>query len=189
MTCYSAPFDHPGADSIGEKLLRLPGRGAAAVVAASWRNAPTLEMSRILLEELSKLGTVGEALMRAKRRNGDVSFREQYNLLGDPALPVGLPTLSLGVAAKTDASETPTVEVSVPEPRFDGRALVEWFDDKGDVVESTELAVRGGSFSATLSAREKAPLVRGVSVYAWDEKAGIDGMGGVSISPKTQSPR
>ena len=189
MTCYSAPFDHPGADSIGEKLLRLPGRGAAAVVAASWRNAPTLEMSRILLEELSKPGTVGEALMRAKRRNGDVSFREQYNLLGDPALPVGLPTLSLGVAAKTDASETPTVEVSVPEPRFDGRALVEWFDDKGDVVESTELAVRGGSFSATLSAREKAPLVRGVSVYAWDEKAGIDGMGGVSISPKTQSPR
>ena len=27
MTCYSAPFDHPTADSIGEKFLRVPGQG------------------------------------------------------------------------------------------------------------------------------------------------------------------
>ena len=45
MTCYSAPFDHPSADSIGEKFLRVPGKGAVAVLAASWRNAPYQAMS------------------------------------------------------------------------------------------------------------------------------------------------
>ena len=57
MTCYSAPFDHPNADSIGEKFLRLPDRGAVAVVAASWRISPSEEMSRLLLEEFTKPGT------------------------------------------------------------------------------------------------------------------------------------
>lgn len=42
LTCYSAPFDHPLADSIGEKLLRIKERGAVAVVASSWRNVPPL---------------------------------------------------------------------------------------------------------------------------------------------------
>ena len=41
LTCYSAPFDHPTADSIGEKFLRIPERGAIAVFAASWRNSPS----------------------------------------------------------------------------------------------------------------------------------------------------
>ncbi|MCP5109346.1 MAG: hypothetical protein GY953_00770, partial [bacterium] len=40
MTCFSAPFDHPNADSIGEKFLRVANRGAIAVFAASWRNSP-----------------------------------------------------------------------------------------------------------------------------------------------------
>ena len=35
LTCYSAPFDHPEADSLGERLLRIPERGAIAVIAAS----------------------------------------------------------------------------------------------------------------------------------------------------------
>ncbi|MCI0345873.1 MAG: C25 family cysteine peptidase, partial [Chloroflexi bacterium] len=34
MTCFSAPFDHPNADSIGEKFLRVAGKGAIAVFAA-----------------------------------------------------------------------------------------------------------------------------------------------------------
>ena len=41
MTCYSAPFDNPTEDSIGEKFLREPGKGAVAVFAASWRNSPS----------------------------------------------------------------------------------------------------------------------------------------------------
>jgi hypothetical protein len=90
MTCYSAPFDHPNADSIGEKLLRMPDRGAVAVLAASWRNSPTRRMSELLLEELVQAATVGEAIMLAKRRSEHRDFQYQYNLLGDPAIPLGV---------------------------------------------------------------------------------------------------
>jgi hypothetical protein len=93
MTCYSAPFDHPLADSIGEKLLRLDGRGAVAVIAASWRNNPSPVLSQQLLAELGRPGaTVGEALARTKQGSENEYFVQQYNLLGDPALPVPAPT-------------------------------------------------------------------------------------------------
>lgn len=91
MTCYSAPFDHPTADSIGEKFLRTPGKGAIAVFAASWRNTPTQAMSQPLLDELLKPGTLGEAIQRAKKRSFNRTLIEQYNLLGDPALPLAVP--------------------------------------------------------------------------------------------------
>ncbi|MHB8797039.1 MAG: C25 family cysteine peptidase [Thermoanaerobaculia bacterium] len=181
MTCYSAPFDHPSADSIGEKLLRLPEKGAVAVVAASWRNAPTLAMSRSLLEELTTPGTVGEALQRAKRRTVDRDFLEQYNVLGDPALPVALPAWPLALEVGKDACGPLSVRGGLPGPRFDGRLLVEWVDEKGDVLESVELSARGAAFAVPLNDPGKASRVRGVSVYAWDERAGIDGMGGAEI--------
>jgi hypothetical protein len=86
MTCYSAPFDHPTADSIGEKFLREPERGAVAVIAASWRNAPSYQMSETLVDELLQAPTLGEGLQAAKRRSPNRDFVQQYNLLGDPAL-------------------------------------------------------------------------------------------------------
>ena len=50
LTCYSAPFDHPTADSIGEKMLRLRDKGAVAIVASSWRNVPPFVLGDRLLE-------------------------------------------------------------------------------------------------------------------------------------------
>jgi len=91
MTCYSAPFDHPTADSIGERFLRTPGRGAVAVVAASWRISPAYAISELLVDELLRAPTVGEALQNAKRASNDRDFVELYNLLGDPALRLQRP--------------------------------------------------------------------------------------------------
>ncbi|HEV7667073.1 MAG TPA: C25 family cysteine peptidase [Thermoanaerobaculia bacterium] len=91
MTCYSAPFDHPSADSIGEKLLRLPDRGAIAVIAAAWRVSPTQLLSQIVVGELLGAGPeerLGDALLRAKKRSYNRDFLQQYNLLGDPSLPL-----------------------------------------------------------------------------------------------------
>lgn len=105
MTCYSAPFDHPTADSIGEKLLREPGKGAVAVFAASWRNGPREEWSRALFEELLQGDTVGEAIVRVKRLSSHPDLIRQYNLLGDPALRLALPsTLASPAAAAADAA-------------------------------------------------------------------------------------
>jgi len=91
LTCYSAPFDHPTADSIGEKLLRLDRKGAIGVFAASWRNSPSSNMGRIVMEELTTPGaTLGEAIMRAKHRLRSPVLVETYNLLGDPAISLNL---------------------------------------------------------------------------------------------------
>ncbi len=123
MTCYSAPFDHPTADSIGEKLLREPGKGAVAVFAASWRNGPREEWSRFLFEELLRPGTVGEALMRAKRRSESLDLIRQYNLLGDPALRLALPESAIGSAAAGPGQKAPAAPSAPPisERREDDR--------------------------------------------------------------------
>ncbi len=115
MTCYSAPFDHPTADSIGEKLLRLPDKGAIAVLAAAWRNSPPAALSERILEELQVPGrTIGEAVMAGKRRDGisEEAIR-QYNLLGDPALPLAIPVeLRRGMENAAPAVETASVGAS-----------------------------------------------------------------------------
>ena len=113
LTCYSAPFDHPTADSIGEKFLRLEDRGAIGVIAASWRNSPNYSWGQIILDHLTSPGaTVGEALMAAKQEIRGHMFRETYLLLGDPAVPVALPADGSGLA--TDLASEGTN--SAPEP-------------------------------------------------------------------------
>jgi len=87
LTCYSAPFDHPTADSIGEKFLRMPDKGAVAVFAASWRNSPSSVMGKTVMDEMIRPGiTIGEAVNEAKRKLRNPILVETYNLLGDPAM-------------------------------------------------------------------------------------------------------
>jgi hypothetical protein len=91
MTCYSAPFDHPNQDSIGETFLRVPDRGAIGVFAASWRNSPSRSFSQLILDGLTTPGTpVGVAIMNAKDLT-ESHARQTYNLLGDPAIPLAVP--------------------------------------------------------------------------------------------------
>lgn len=86
LTCYSAPFDHPVADSIGEKLIRLPHGGAVAVVASSWRNFPPITFATVLANRLAEPGNrrLGDAFLAAKRSIVDSVSLHTYNLLGDP---------------------------------------------------------------------------------------------------------
>ncbi|KAA0254757.1 MAG: hypothetical protein EDX89_08670 [Acidobacteria bacterium] len=114
LTCYSAPFDHPIADSIGEKLLRVDGKGAIAVVASSWRNSPPLELGRKLLQLLGGPGheRIGDAFVDAKKAAGDVMTISTYNLLGDPATLYRGPVPGLAKAAAPGPTS--------PEPNEDG---------------------------------------------------------------------
>jgi Peptidase family C25 len=86
LTCYSAPFDHPVADSIGEKLLRIDHKGAIAVIASSWRNSPPIELGRRLIDLLGETGheRIGDAFLSAKQSINDRVALYTYNLLGDP---------------------------------------------------------------------------------------------------------
>ncbi len=93
LTCHSGPFDHPDADSIAEKFLRVEGKGAIAVVSAAWRTTASTRFSRIVLEEFTKPGTIGDAFLRAKQRAFNTRLRETYNLFGDPGAPLALRTV------------------------------------------------------------------------------------------------
>ncbi len=133
MTSFSTPFDHPNSDSLGERFLRLPGRGAVGVVAASWRNSPSLRFSQALVDELTQPGTVGEAILRAKQQIQDPDLVETYNLLGDPAVPVAVPKLAVAWTPTWSPEPGLSVNSEVHVPSFQGRAVVDWLDKAGEL--------------------------------------------------------
>lgn len=182
MTCYSAPFDHPTADSIGEKFLRITGRGAVGVLAASWRNSPDPRMSQKLMQAFAQPGTVGEAIMHAKHEVADRLLVETYNLLGDPAVPFTPPQLPVTLALSAHDATTLTAAGTVASAGFSGKALVEVLDSAGEVLASREDAVQNGTFTTALTAA--APLLTRATqlrAYVWNTATNQDGMGHLNL--------
>ncbi len=189
MTCWSAPFDHPTADSIGENFLSLEGRGAVAFLGASWKVSPNKIFSDLLLEELTSPGTIGEAIQQAKRRLGTRNLVENYNLLGDPALQLALPQHTLEIAVPGDGNvpeegkgkDAWKIVVTVPEEGFAGSAVVDWLDAAGEVVRSEHLEVRDATLEAGFRRTGKEGAVASVRVYVWNEALGVDGIGALEL--------
>jgi hypothetical protein len=184
LTCYSAPFDHPNADSIGEKLLRLPARGAVAVLAASWRNAPTVAWGQAVIAELARPGTtLGEAVMRAKHLVSNLDFVATYNLLGDPAVPVALPAGAIALAVPDGEDGQIHVGGEVKVDGFSGRVTVDLVDERGEVVQSATLDLTAPRFTADFAvSAEEFLAVRGIRAYASDAASGLDAAGGVEFT-------
>ncbi len=179
LTCYSAPFDHPTADSIGEKLLRVPDRGAIGVFAASWRNSPTATMGELLIEELSRPGaTVGEGIQRMKAQLRSPILNQTYNLLGDPAVVMPVPAGQLEIVA----GDRPGA-VAVVAPGVDGgRVLVEWVGEDRSVVAVREVELENDR--AVVVSDEAAVLTAvGVRGYAWSEATQTDAVGWLDLAP------
>ena len=108
-----------------------------------------METSKALVEELLSGGTVGEAVQRAKRRTRDSDLIRQYNLLGDPTLPVAVP--AGGVELQLTGGVRPTVQGEVRGAgTARGRARVEWLDRSGAVAARQEVGVAKGTFTATV---------------------------------------
>ncbi len=186
MTCWSAPFDHPTEDSIGESFLSLEGRGAVAFLGASWKVAANTKFCSLLIEELTSPGTIGEAIMRAKRRFKFRSLIANYNLLGDPALELALPRHSLEIVARGEGEESDEgwrIVATVPEEGFAGHAVVDWLDVAGEVVRSEQLEVRNATLEAGFRRTDKEGAVVSVRVYVWNEDLGVDGMGALELRP------
>ncbi len=184
LTCYSAPFDHPTADSIGEKLMRIPGRGAIAVFAASWRNSPSPIMGEILMKELTTPGnTIGESVMRAKHEFKSDVLVQTYNLLGDPAVPVAAPGHELELAIDDTAGGL-VLTVGMPVQVESAHLIADWVAADGAILREDRTEVRGTEFVLKLDPGvfENQDLLAGVRVYVWDEKLGIDGIGGLDLT-------
>lgn len=186
MTCYSAPFDNPTEDSIGERFLREPGKGAVAVFAASWRNSPSPAFSKKLIAELLEPGaTIGEAIVRTKQQVGSRVLVEMYNLLGDPAVVLERPRDAARVA-RDDSRWNEGVLVDLGTPRFAGNLRVDWLDARGAKLASGDYRVDEPRFRLPLPPGTRGRLGE-VRVYAASPATGRDAVGGVDF-PKVEPP-
>jgi len=185
MTCFSAPFDNPTEDSIGERFLREQDRGAVAVFAASWTNSPNPEYSRILIDELLKPGAaIGDAIVAAKAKIFDRTFVELYNLLGDPALVLARPLGKLQLARGADRWQDQVI-VKVPERSFGGEVAVDWVDAEGVTLLQRHYESRDENFTLPVPAGKPAA----VRVYAANARTGFAAMGGLQlIAPAVPLP-
>ncbi len=183
MTCYSAPFDHPSADSIGERFLREPDKGAIAVFAASWRNTPSTQFSQATIDELMTPGaSIGEALMRAKQvltRPHQRTLVETYNLLGDPAVVLQRPSLPVQLVTQSLGTRE-LVEVLSPDVDVNGRAVVEWLDAEGALLARSEREVRGQRSRYVVP--EQAADAATINVHLVDYGSRRDGIARLSLS-------
>ncbi len=150
MTCYSAPFDHPNQDSIGELFLRVPDKGAVGVFAASWRNSPSRAFSQAILHWLTVPGTsVGEAIRLAKTETRNRTLVETYNLLGDPAIPLALSDGRVHLEVAEDVNDTRVTGLANLDD-FNGEGVVEWMNAGLEVVYSIPVEVTESGFSVSV---------------------------------------
>jgi hypothetical protein len=183
MTCFSAPFDHPTEDSIGERFLRESDKGAVAVFAASWSNWPDPANSKELVEALLKPGTtIGEAILSVKRQTRDTVLIEMYNLLGDPAVVLVQPKAKLAFQ-RDEQRWQPQLLVRIPAFDFGGNIAADWIDDKGGVIESRHFQARDTQFA--LPILDKAVQVR---LYASDSRNGFTAFGTADVRPPPPPP-
>ncbi len=182
MTCSSGPFDHPDADSIAEEFLRLPDKGAIAVLAASWRVPASEAFSSALVGELLKPSmSVGEAIKNAKQGETNRTLVESYNLLGDPALQLSLPGRELGLLVSQEDGEL-SVSADDPLPVFEGGyAIVNWLDATGRTLRTEQITLSGNRFEfAFTPTNGQTPPAKAI-VYAWQPSANEDGLGIIDI--------
>lgn len=184
MTCYSAPFDNPTEDSIGERFLREPDRGAIAVFAASWRNSPSAEFSKAIVSELIKPGrTIGESIVAGKSAVDDHTLVETYNLLGDPAVVLERPDGEFRFARVPRPFGPDAIEAQVDRRSFSGMADISWLDRDGKTLYSTRFTVLGSRFTLPeppASVRGKAVEVRG---YVADPRDPFDAIARLDLVP------
>ncbi|GAA0712810.1 C25 family cysteine peptidase [Dokdonella soli] len=187
MTCYSAPFDNPTEDSIGEKFLREPGKGAIAVFAASWRNSPSPAFSKSIISELLTPGaTIGEAIVRAKKQSQDRTLVEMYNLLGDPAVVLERPRDTARVV-RDGGRWNDGVLVDLGWPRFNGNVAIDWLDAKSNKLASSNYRTDEARFRLPLPA-SVAGKVAEVRVYAASSTTGRDAVGGIDFPKIVSAP-
>ena len=185
MTCYSAPFDNPTEDSIGERFLREAGKGAIAVFAASWRNSPSPSFSKSIISELLVPGaTIGEAIVRAKQASNDRTLVEMYNLLGDPAVVLERPR-DVARLARDGARWNPGVVVDLG-ARFEGNVTVDWVDKGGRALRTDTFRAQSPRFRLTAPA--DAGAVTGVRVYAASPTTGRDVVGALDLAKPAAAP-
>lgn len=164
FTCFSAPFDHPSADSIGERFLRQPHSGAVAFYGASWRNTPRSVANNAFMHNLLEAQTLGESILATKRSLRERELIEGYNLLGDPALP--LQPLQINLALEL-ADQQLSFDF-LTNKKHPTNGVIMYRDAQGEVLARQNVSTTG---SRTLDLKSFAVPARAkqIQLYMWNE--------------------
>ncbi len=200
LTCYSAPFDHPTADSIGEKFLRMSDRGAIGVFAASWRNSPTARLSESVMGALAdpEFTSIGEAVTYGKSQVRSPMILNTYNYFGDPAVPLARPVGEVGLQHLADSDQ---VQLQLRGPResgggaegeeatppalgrivdLDAQVFVEWLDPSGVSIREVEVEVADGVGS--IGCEGGCGNGGSLRAYAWAKRKNWDAVGSITFT-------
>ncbi|MEX2500436.1 MAG: C25 family cysteine peptidase [Wenzhouxiangellaceae bacterium] len=178
MSCATGPFDHPEADSLAEKFLRMQDRGAVAVLAASARNSPSLNFTNLLFDGILNAPTLGEAVQIAKNARMHPDSAMFYNLFGDPALVPARPQriVPLEITGRSPLE----VEVLVPFEEFDGFAEVQWLHQANEPVVQ-RLEVDGGPLVLRAPRQSDSMGFQRVAIYLWNREGDQDASGTIGL--------
>ncbi|MEM9552787.1 MAG: C25 family cysteine peptidase [Acidobacteriota bacterium] len=88
VSCATAPFDHPSAESLGERMVLRPDGGAIAFLGASARLYTQPRFGELIVRALLDGRSIGDAVVAAKREVDSAETSALYNLLGDPSLGI-----------------------------------------------------------------------------------------------------
>ena len=191
-TCSFGKFDIAETQSLAERVLLRPGGGGVAMLTTvrlvytssspdSGNNfGLNIELTEQMLarDDAGRPSRLGDALWRTKNTAvGASTNNRKFNLLGDPAMRLGLPERGIAVTAPASlrAFEEATVSGQVlgldgqPDPTYRGEVDVTVFDaqrvvnlpegaccytggrylDRTDRIYSGRASVAGGQFSTT----------------------------------------
>lgn len=190
LTCFIGYFDNPWTPSLGEELLRARDKGCVATFGSAGRAwlYGDYFLNNALFEALFKnnhrhLGQITtEAKWRMIAWTGSYwDHVENYNLLGDPAMAIGLPThqISLHVMpASVRPGSSVTVRGSLPLD-LNGQAKISQIHEDTLIQEKT-VPVAAGQFEAQFSLPQTlgAGLAM-VKAYFWNESS--DGIGAAPL--------
>jgi hypothetical protein len=113
--------------------------------------------------------SLGQSILAAKRLYKGRTMVEMYNLLGDPALRLALPTLKM-----TSQVVENNLEMNIETEHFDGNAVLETLDESNQVISKREVVLNTTTDKIVLSKAELA-CSQG-RIYVWDSKQNIDAM-------------
>jgi hypothetical protein len=178
MTCSSGPFDHPNANSLIEEILNLEQYGAVASISSSARNNPTKIFSKTLLQELLNKHSLGESLMITKRKVNDINLTNLYNLLGDPAVMLNSPQLSISFSELVESTSR-TIQVTVLDSKFNGEFIYVLKDFLGNEIVNQQISSKSNSITIKINKSAEKLLV-----YAFNSNLKLDAFGEYQILHK-----
>ncbi len=187
FTCLTGFFESSEYRSLGEEFLRSGDNGAVAFYGASsyTSRSGNLIMNKLLLDEaltgkwdrLGDLISYCEISMLVRYYTQYLSLVNQYNLLGDPALPLVLTPDTLALDFSLTDSSKQLLEISgtcLPVQRGEVRVSLE--SDDAIIFDRTIARVVDGNFSVAFRLKEAMKsAVATIRAYAWNDGSEVRG--------------